>query len=433
MAESNFFPQLSQAELNSVLTSMTASEKFFAATAALGRKLTRMDDEAADAINAVKANVTSTTANSDLSEIVRNARRETEAAMDFFSSVMEMYRPTEGVMTRAQADAAGLNELQIRNLNLYLEMDALKVKYKTFLNSLVAANRKLQDEFHLYTTKCHNKTDLQMCIEAKGVTSHEALRPQDRADVSLSVVELERWSVEPLNWSTSSHFEYESLPVQLQYFDTVITESMRNILALDGKSCVQCIVMVKQTHSKMNSKFTRRVQFLENKKTSSVDWLEYSTQLYNNGRLADVHLMTYDEFIVIKLTSEMPVELRAMIFTLERNVDEITWPLFVQSLTNLVTVEKVTKVKKLAQIGNVTAKSGEKKDYPNASSLPELVRKLGCLRCLGKHELHECTVPKTVVCSFCSKTGHQNSACFTKIRSELPKGHSALQVAAKQQ
>ena len=84
--------------------------------------------------------------------------------------------------------------------------------------------------------------------------------------------------------------------------------------------------------------------------------------------------MTYDEFIVLKLTSEMPVELRSKIFTLEKGVDEMTWPLFIQALTNLVAVEKGTKVKKLATVGNVTAKSGGKKGFPNASSLPELVR-----------------------------------------------------------
>ena len=104
-----------------------------------------MDDEAADAINAVKADVTSTTVHSDLSDIVRNARKETYSAMDYFSSVMELYRPTEGVVTRAQADAAGLNDLQIRNLTFFLETDALKVKYKTFLNNLVKTNRKVQD------------------------------------------------------------------------------------------------------------------------------------------------------------------------------------------------------------------------------------------------------------------------------------------------
>ena len=241
---------------------------------------------------------------------------ETDAAMDYFASVMDMYRPADGVMTRAQADNAGLTELQTRNLNLYLELDALKVKYKTFLNYLVKANREAQDAFHVYTTKCCNQTDLQMHIEVKGVTSHEALRPRDKADLSLSVVELERWVVEATNWSTSPHFEYESIPVQLQYFDTVITESLRNIIALDGKNFVECIDLVKQTHSKMNSKFTRQVQFLETKKNLSVDWLDYSTQLYNNGRLEDVHSMTYDEFIVIKLTSKMPVELHAKIFTL---------------------------------------------------------------------------------------------------------------------
>ena len=83
--------------------------------------------------------------------------------------------------------------------------------------------------------------------------------------------------------------------------------------------------------------------------------------------------MTYDKFIVLKLTSEMPVELRSKIFTLEKSVDEMTWPLFLQALTNLVAVEKVTKVKKLATVGNVTAKPGGKNFFPNASSFPELV------------------------------------------------------------
>ena len=79
-----------------------------------------MDDEAAEAMNAIKNDVTSTTAHSDLAEIVKFARRETDSAMDYFSSVMEMYKPSDGVMTRAQADAANLTELQTKNLNIYL-------------------------------------------------------------------------------------------------------------------------------------------------------------------------------------------------------------------------------------------------------------------------------------------------------------------------
>ena len=59
-------------------------------------------------------------------------------------------------MTRAQADAANLTDLQTKNLQIYLEMDALKVKYKTFLANLVKENRKLQDEFVVYSTKCCN-------------------------------------------------------------------------------------------------------------------------------------------------------------------------------------------------------------------------------------------------------------------------------------
>ena len=195
--------------------------------------------------------------------------------------------------------------------------DALKVKFKTFLAGVVAENRKLQDDFVTYSTKCKNESDLKMRIETKGISSHKALRPKDRGDLSLSVVELERWVVEATNWCTSSHFEYETLPVQLQYLETIITDNMRNILSLEGKTFLECIAAVKTTHSKMNSKFTRRVNFLETKKTSSTDRLENSTMLYNNGKLADVNSMTYDDFIIIKLTSEMLLELRQKIFTLE--------------------------------------------------------------------------------------------------------------------
>ena len=153
--------------------------------------------------------------------------------------------------------------------------------------------------------------------------------------------------------------------------------------------------------------------------------------LYNNGRLADVNTMSYDDLVIIKLTSEMPLELRQKIFTLEIGVDQMTWEKFVLALTNIVAIEKVTKVKKLAPIGNVSAKSGGKKKYPDATSLPDLVRKLGCMRCGQAHNISDCTVPKTVICSHCKKPGHQVQACFSKIRSELPPGHSALAVAAK--
>ena len=137
---------------------------------------------------------------------------------------------------------------------------------------------------------------MKLRIETKGISSHEALRPKDRGDLALSVVELERWVVESTNWCNSSHFEYETLPVQLQYLETIITDQMRNILSLEGKTFLECVAEVKATHSKMNSKFSRRVNFLETKKTSSTDWLEYSTMLYNNGKLADVNTMSYDDF-----------------------------------------------------------------------------------------------------------------------------------------
>ena len=144
MAESKFFPKLTQAESGGMLTSQSAGDKFVSATQALARKLTRLDDDAAEAANAIKHDVTSITAHSDFAEIVKFARTETDSAMDYFASVMEIYRPSDGVMTRAQTDAANLTELQTKNLKIYLETDALKVKYKTFLANPVKENRKLQ-------------------------------------------------------------------------------------------------------------------------------------------------------------------------------------------------------------------------------------------------------------------------------------------------
>ena len=186
MAESKFYPKLTNAESVAVLTSATAGDKFVLATQALARKLSRLDEDAAEAANAVKHETTSTTAHSDLAEIVRFCRKECDSAMDYFASVMDLYRPSDGVMTRAQAGAADLTELQTKNLQIYLEADALKVKYKTFLAKLVKENRKLQDEFVVYSTKCKNQTDLKMRIETKGISSHEALRPRDKGDLSLS-------------------------------------------------------------------------------------------------------------------------------------------------------------------------------------------------------------------------------------------------------
>ena len=429
--ESKFYPRLSNAEAQDILRSNTACDKFHQSTLALGRKLGRLDDDMAEAINAVKGDVTSTTAHSDLSEQIRFARKECDSAADYFSTVMDQYKPPDGVITRAQAAANDLTELQVRNLEVYLEADSLKVKFKKFLTGAIAENRRIQDEFVTYNTKCKAESDLKMRIETKGVSSHEALRPKDRGDLALSVCELERWVVESTNWCNSSHFEYETLPVQLQYMKTIITDQMQNISSLEGKTFLECIAAVKATHSKMNSKFSRRVNFLETKKTSSVDWLEYSTMLYNNGKLADVNNMSYDDFVIIKLTSEMPMELRQKIFTLELGVDLMTWPKFVQALTNIVAIEKVTTVKRLAPIGNISTKSGGKKNYPQASSIPDLVRKLGCMRCGSAHTVADCTVPKTVICTHCSKPGHQVQACFSRIRSELPPGHSALAVAAE--
>ena len=144
----------------------------------------------------------------------------------------------------------------------------------------------------------------------------------DKGDLSLSVVELERWVVV----ATSSHFEYETLPVQLQYLETAITDPMRNIIQLDGKTFLECINIVKATHAQMNSKFTCRVNFLETKKNYLQIGLNTRHSCTTMGSLLNVHSMTYDEFLVIKLTSEMPLELRANIFTLEKGVDVMTWP-----------------------------------------------------------------------------------------------------------
>ena len=167
------------------------------------------------------------------------------------------------------------------------------------------------------------------------------------------------------------------------------------------------------------------MQFLESQKTSATDWLEYSHICYNSRRPSDIDKMSFDNFIIIKLVSEMPVDLHSKIFTMERSIDSVTWPIFIQTLTNLVSIEKVTKTKKLSGpllAGAVNVKGGGgKQKFPNSKSIVDVVKQMGCLRCLGQHQIADCTVPKTVVCHFCSKTGHKN----------LPPGHAALQVAAK--
>ena len=87
----------------------------FFSTQSLARKLSRLDEDAEEAVIAVKNETTSTTAHSDLAEIVRFSRKECDSAMDYFASVMDLYRPGDGVITRAQADAANLTELQTKN------------------------------------------------------------------------------------------------------------------------------------------------------------------------------------------------------------------------------------------------------------------------------------------------------------------------------
>ena len=88
-----------------MLTSMSAGDKFTAVTSALTRKLTRLDDEAAEALNAIKNYVISTT--------------------------MELYRPSDGgllllLLMRAQAGDANFTEIQNKDLTVYLESDALR-------------------------------------------------------------------------------------------------------------------------------------------------------------------------------------------------------------------------------------------------------------------------------------------------------------------
>ena len=80
--ESKFYPKLTNTEAADTLRSNTACDKFSLSTQALARKLGRLDDDAAEAIVAVKNEVTSTTAHSDLAEIVRFSRRECASVMD---------------------------------------------------------------------------------------------------------------------------------------------------------------------------------------------------------------------------------------------------------------------------------------------------------------------------------------------------------------
>ena len=49
----------------------------------------------------------------------------------------------------------------------------------------------------------------------------------------------------------------------------MITDQLKNIMQLDGKTFLESIQIVKATHSKMISKFTRRVQWIEKKKNIS--------------------------------------------------------------------------------------------------------------------------------------------------------------------
>ncbi len=81
----NFIPKLTNTEAADILRSNTACDKFSLSTQALARKLGRLDDDAVEAIIAVKNEVTSTTAQRDLAEIVRFSRRECDSAMDYFA------------------------------------------------------------------------------------------------------------------------------------------------------------------------------------------------------------------------------------------------------------------------------------------------------------------------------------------------------------
>ena len=91
--ESKFYPKLLNAEAQDVLRSDTAGDKFRLATRALGRKLGHLDDDTAEAIAAVQGNVTSATAHSDLSDQLRFARKECDSVADYFSAVMDQYKP----------------------------------------------------------------------------------------------------------------------------------------------------------------------------------------------------------------------------------------------------------------------------------------------------------------------------------------------------
>ena len=50
---------------------------------------------------------------------------------------------------------------------------------------------------------------------------------------------------------------------------------------------------------------------------SSVDWLEHCHLAYSTGKLAGIPVMMYDRFMIIKIMTEMPNDMKVKIVTLE--------------------------------------------------------------------------------------------------------------------
>ena len=196
---------------------------------------------------------------------------------------------SDGVMTRSQARHANLTEIQNKN--------TIRPKDRGLLLLLLLLMlTKDQTGFANFTE-----------IQDKNLTVHiesSALR----CEYNISLAKL--------------------------FKETVITEHLKNIMQLDDKISLEPVQIVKAKHSTVISKFTGIVQWIDTKKTFDNDWFGLS-----NGKLAGVH----------SITSEVPVEFRSKLFVLKKNVDGMTYRLFLQALANLV-----IKFSKLATTGNVT-------------------------------------------------------------------------------
>ena len=246
-----------------------------------------------------------------------------------------------------------------------------------------------------------------------------ALRPEKLTE-NFTPREFTEWAEQFKAYYITSNFNKCAVPVQQAYLRQCLNKTIwfrigANVeedteIFGDASSCMSLLL---DEFKERYPEFNRRLTFFRSEQQagqSMTDYMIRNRQLHDE---ADMHEITQEQMLLFRnIAGCRDKKLRERLLELEiRTLSE---------LTKFVTRWEVAK-KEDKDIDKTNAsKASQIKGRQQKSGKDGTKKKPGdpdwkCYRCGSrKHHYKDCTVPATVVCKYCDKTGHTVDACMSK-------------------